>query len=717
MTIPSRAVASGKEPGGQQAQAEGDARYRSIDDRFAEVAQMVPSFGGFFIGADKRLHVYLTDAAQAKAAEAAIVTVFGRERIPEGGIHVLEGKYGFLELKSWHDRQRFVTLALPGVVRASIRESRNRLEIGVQDALVIGQVEEQLAKLGIPREAVEIVVTKPVELQQTLQDKARPVKGGIQISRSGANCTLGFLAVRQGVAGFVTNSHCTSTQGGVESTVFHQADIVAGGVNRIGVESVDPQYFTGGDCPDGMKCRYSDAAFVRRDSSASQAIPLTEGDFGKIALTTSGLTLSNDNFVIMQEVPLPVEGDYLHKVGRTTGETAGEVCDTCVDIQQTGTNFVMLCQDRVEASSGPGDSGSPVYSIGANPVPGGSPYAYLQGILWGGDGGVFAFSNLANVQRQDELGALKTHQLEGGANSPPEVKITTPLNGTSVPFGGFGGVQFEADVVDYESHDNFIQLRWDSNVDGLMGFGKTIQYNFSSSGPRTVTVTATDDDGGVDTFAINLTVQNNTPPASDIVKPTPGQVLYRNFPYVFEGRAWDYETFQWLPCGSLTWTSSKAGDPFPKTGCTPQVTFTTIGSRTITLTSIDPHGLTDTDTVTVYVVEPPANSPPLVAILNPTNNVNLNPDAWVTLRGKVDDPDNKNPITYQWVIRKSNGAEIVIGSGTANDGQQFTLSWKPSNNIPFNCGGESVRIYLRATDADGSHGSTYVNAGVGYPPC
>lgn len=147
---------------------EPEGRPQTIDDLFAEVARLAPGFGGMFIK-NQTLQVYLLDPAQGAAAEAAIVAVFGRERLPEGGMQALQGQYGFLQLKAWHDLQRLKTLAIPGVVMTSIAESKNRLQIGVKDASVIPQVENGLFKLGVPREAVNIVETAPIELQQTLQ--------------------------------------------------------------------------------------------------------------------------------------------------------------------------------------------------------------------------------------------------------------------------------------------------------------------------------------------------------------------------------------------------------------------------------------------------------------------------------------------------------------------------------------------------------------------
>jgi hypothetical protein len=96
-----------------------------------------------------------------------------------------------------------------------------------------------------------------------------------------------------------------------------------------------------------------------------------------------------------------VVGSELNKVGRTTGWTRGPVTLTCVDVLQSGSRFVELCQTFVGAGVAGGDSGSPVFAEE------GGGNVTLAGILWGGGGGNFVFSPLANIER--ELGPLQTH--------------------------------------------------------------------------------------------------------------------------------------------------------------------------------------------------------------------------------------------------------------------------------------------------------------------
>lgn len=134
---------------------------KSYDDLLAEVARRHPGFGGMFINEAGGLSVYLLDPAQGAAAETAIAAVFGPERVPQGGIRVLNAQYGFLQLKEWYDRLGAVW-EIPGVAFTDIDEGRNRLAVGLERIAQRGLVEEKLRSLGIPLEAVAIEETGPI---------------------------------------------------------------------------------------------------------------------------------------------------------------------------------------------------------------------------------------------------------------------------------------------------------------------------------------------------------------------------------------------------------------------------------------------------------------------------------------------------------------------------------------------------------------------------
>jgi hypothetical protein len=371
----------------------------SAEDPVA-LARNVPGFGGFFVDEQGTPTIYLKDARQRGAAEKALTPWFSSQGREPATMRVRTADYDWADLDRWHTQTSAEALGIPGVVLTDADEARNRVRIGVEHAAAAGQVRSVLARLGVPASAVSIEVTEPIRQLATLRGTVRPVVAGVQINFPGFLCSLGFNASRSGVRGFVTASHCTNTQGGVESTPYWQP-LESIRPIQIGTETVDPGYVPGGSCPVGRQCRRSDAAFAKYING-------TQNTLGRIARTSTtsptdrtivgGWTITSDASSSTFTIGLKV-----NKVGRTTGWSQGRVGATCVNVNVSGTNITQLCQTIVSATVGAGDSGSDVFTItsGTN--------VKLDGVLWGGssDGRTLVFSPLANVK--GELGALTTH--------------------------------------------------------------------------------------------------------------------------------------------------------------------------------------------------------------------------------------------------------------------------------------------------------------------
>jgi hypothetical protein len=307
-------------------------------------------------------------------------------------------------LPGWFARSSPEVLALPGTVFADHDEANKRLLFGVENAAAITGVRNALARLGIPTSAYAVIVTEPIHQVATLRDQWRPTQGGIQIHFGQFLCTLGFNADDGSERSFITNSHCTDRQGGVENTEYFQPTSTVD-PTVIAVEVEDPQYFRGGACPRGRKCRYSDSSRARYNSSVGSlrgVISKTSGpNNGSLDVTGEFTVTSQDNTTSSFAI-----GKTVNKVGRTTGWTQGNVTNTCVTTNVSGSNITQLCQTFVQDPGGAvvvggGDSGSNVFGI----IPSGDN-VQLVGILWGGNssGTLFVFSPLKQVQQ--ELGTL-----------------------------------------------------------------------------------------------------------------------------------------------------------------------------------------------------------------------------------------------------------------------------------------------------------------------
>ena len=421
---------------------------QNIDDALVQIEAKAPGFGGMFFK-DGRLQVYMKSSdlstqalvAQKGTVKNAVTAVMGSSflsrplrsndltsdsslsalQVAEADVDVLAGQYAVSELVSWKSKSNSV-FSLKGVVFIDMDEATNRVRVGVEKGTSEAAVRAALSAQGIPAGAVVVSETEPVTMAVTLQDRVRPVRGGLQINWDNNNnfadgsflCTLGFNAqdpfgLANGIRSFVTNSHCSGIQGGVQSGKYYQNVFTSTNTNWIATEAVDPTYFTGGVCPVGKRCRRSDSALADYRSTGVSStmgrIYKPTNDAGSITIATTP-TGALRSFTIISETSFPVVGDILDKVGRTTGWTWGIVDATCFNTNVSGSDIHMLCQDSVNRSSGAtivagGDSGSNVFKW-----PGGGQVS-LYGVLWGSfSPSRFVFSAMSNIE--GELGALKT---------------------------------------------------------------------------------------------------------------------------------------------------------------------------------------------------------------------------------------------------------------------------------------------------------------------
>jgi len=268
----------------------------------------------------------------------------------------------------------------------------------------------------------------------------------------------------------------------------------------------------------------------------------------------------------------------------------------------------------------------------------------------------------------------------------PALEFRVPLTGSSVQVGVSGNVQVRA--VDFEDGNAccFVTVR--SSVEGLLGSaasgGSTanIPFRFTTLGARTLTASATDSSGKAGTAQITITVVN-TPPTVSITAPTDGTNVFRGTALTLRGTSFDpNETDAALPCSSLRWSTDHAADG-SATGCTASLTFSSNGTRILTLTGTDSQGATAQAGLKVNVIDPPLNLPPVVHITSPANNAFVGPDDNVALSATATDPEGK-AVTVNWSVSSSSNKSgpfanpKTIGSG-------LSLSWKPTSSYPGGC--------------------------------
>ena len=269
--------------------------------------------------------------------------------------------YSFQQLARWRDLGLDLFFPIPGVRHLDVDEVQNTFEVGVDPdryTSVRSAVLNVAAANGIPQEALEIIPAGQFERHgsgvsssvqtQTLQSFQRPLQAGFQIQGKGI-CSIGWVTRYNLSPAFVTASHCSTQEGILDFDDYYQALPPS----AVGYELAEaPVYSCGGE-----PCHYGDVNVV-----AIVGSPFEENVIGR-PVTSGGIAIntSQPRFYVTSEFPESVVGEFIGKVGRTTGWTTGEITATCVSY--TGESFKSLCMDRATTANEQGDSGGPVFYV------------------------------------------------------------------------------------------------------------------------------------------------------------------------------------------------------------------------------------------------------------------------------------------------------------------------------------------------------------------
>jgi hypothetical protein len=100
-----------------------------------------------------------------------------------------------------------------------------------------------------------------------------------------------------------------------------------------------------------------------------------------------------------------------------------------------------------------------------------------------------------------------TTRVPGGTTTPPQVTISTPVDGSVFTQGAM--ISFSGSASDTEDGNLGPSLQWTSSVNGPIGTGVAFSTSALSVGAHTITASVTDSDGLQATDSIAITV---TPP-------------------------------------------------------------------------------------------------------------------------------------------------------------------------------------------------------------
>ena len=234
------------------------------------------------------------------------------------------------------------------------------------------------------------------------------------------------------------------------------------------------------------------------------------------------------------------------------------------------------------------------------------------------------------------LGAEDTACDEIPSNQPPVARGQTSVT------SGIAPLTVTLDATESTDPDGtIVEYRWE--WEGGSTSGMVVDQTFETPNAYDITLTVVDNEGATDFEVMTLTVvapENVAPVAVATATPTTGTA-----PLVVALDATGSSdedgtivTYSWAIPGQDT-----IAEP------TPSVTFDTAGTYNVVLTVTDNDGATDSDTVTIMVVQPQAENLPPVAVATATPDSGAAPlEVQLDASGSTD-PDG-SIVAYRWTI-------------------------------------------------------------------
>ena len=214
----------------------------SGEELFVELSRIAPSSAGFVYEGAK-LVVLVADTSERAVAERFVARAAREGRIlPPGGGRRIESiggrkvRYSFRALSAIRSQVDDLLLGMDRDLQfLDLDEAANTVTLGYSgdSSAVIARVKQLLALTPANEQALRVARVSGGRTQSSALTSAAaamdpgnlgwpntPLVGGLRIHRAITAphfeiCTLGFTAKRDGVVGFVTNSHCTEDMYGM----------------------------------------------------------------------------------------------------------------------------------------------------------------------------------------------------------------------------------------------------------------------------------------------------------------------------------------------------------------------------------------------------------------------------------------------------------------------------------------------------------------------
>lgn len=327
-----------------QRAVQGD-RGRGWESEILRLEAASPGIGGiFFDPPSQSLVVLVTPAGNPAGARAAVSNLIGNRAMFTGtdqvlrapNISVRSADYPFSHLVAWHRTLLAVLADAEGWLSLDADERANRVRIGVATEAARASVEGLVAGTDVPREAISIHISTPMQtlVASTLRNRVRPAGGGLEIKNAlGERCSFGWTLTSGTTWGFITAAHCSRYTDGDGSTgePFYQGAVTTN--DLLGNVGTNPEWdvpnCTDDDGNSYSVCTEADAMWIPVESASDvvKKVAITN-DYqynnnkrGGVSISTWLKASDSTGEAVGQIVATAAR-----KVGRTTGYTGVLAC-------------------------------------------------------------------------------------------------------------------------------------------------------------------------------------------------------------------------------------------------------------------------------------------------------------------------------------------------------------------------------------------------------
>lgn len=342
----------------------------SYRDQMRALAQQAPGFTGVFFDENGDLTV---SVARDDFAPASLATVLAWVRSYsivasfKSTVKLKRVRYSYADVSEKYAVLGQTMRPEDGVTLTAIDGSQGVIRIGVSSNTKVASLRSRLDSAGVPDDMLTFEEDQIGVGDQTLQSSGvRPAVGGLEIvSHEQTQCSLGFNVMRWDTGTdpatspeyFLTAAHCAGSTWGQNRSLPYSQDSSGFQVGSE-YEAVPIVNYPAWQCPDAghSPCELADVLVIAYDDTVSVA-------YGNVA-KVSGLSIIG-YYNVQGTVTGAIQGQVVTKVGAFGGMSTGTVGTECTD-QRVSTMehpdpVWIMCQDQVQYSADPGDSGGPVF--------------------------------------------------------------------------------------------------------------------------------------------------------------------------------------------------------------------------------------------------------------------------------------------------------------------------------------------------------------------